>query len=50
MIGEKVYPRYPIIDPNMSQEKVATQFIDTVTMSNLLLKSIGRFSADLKLF
>ena len=53
MIGEKIYPRYQVIDLSMSQEKVSTQFIDTVTMSNLLLESLGKkypISADLKLF
>lgn len=41
MIDGKVYPRYPVIDPELPPEKVAVQFIDTITMSNLYLDAIG---------
>lgn len=41
MINTRVYNTYPKIDINMSKEKVAINFLDTVTMSNLYLKGLG---------
>ena len=40
-IEGRVYNNYPLIDPELSAEEVSTQFIDTVTMSNLHLKALG---------
>ena len=37
----KVYKYYPVIDPSITKKEVATSFIDTITMSNLLLDGIG---------
>lgn len=37
----KVYPHYPVIDLSASEEEVATQFIDAITISNLYLEAIG---------
>lgn len=41
MIGSTVYPYYPIINTKMPDEDVSTQFVDTVTMSNLYLQGLG---------
>ena len=41
MINGVVYPHYPVIDPTLPKDKVATLFIDTVTMSNMYLKGLG---------
>lgn len=41
MVNDKIYPNYPVIDLSLPEEKVATQFIDTITMSNLYLDAIG---------
>lgn len=40
-IGDKVYKRYPDIDPNLDKAEVSTSFIDSVTMSNLYLQGLG---------
>lgn len=40
-IGERVYKNYPKVDLNMSEEKLAVYFNDTVTMSNLYLAGLG---------
>lgn len=40
-IGSRFYPHYPIIDPELPPEKVATLFIDTLIMSNLYLNGLG---------
>ena len=37
----KVYKYYPVIDPKLPKNEVATSFIDTITMSNLFLSGIG---------
>ena len=37
----KVYPHYPHIDLTLSEKEIATQFIDTFSISNLYLKAIG---------
>lgn len=41
IIDGKVYPHYPMIDLSLPRDKVATQFIDTFSMSNLQLKQLG---------
>lgn len=41
IVGDQVYPFYPVIDPATPREKIALRFIDTVTFSNLMLKSTG---------
>lgn len=41
VINEKVYPHYPVIDLSLPPNKVATQFIDTISISNLYLDMIG---------
>lgn len=41
IINGKVYPHYPVIDLSLSPEEIATQFIDTISMSNLYLDAIG---------
>lgn len=41
IINEKVYPHYPVIDLSLPSNKVATQFIDTISISNLYLDMIG---------
>jgi hypothetical protein len=40
-VGDMVYPYYPVINMKLSQMDVSTQFIDTVTMSNLYLHGLG---------
>lgn len=40
-IGGKVYTHYPKIDVDMTKEKVSTNFIDTLSFSNLYLKGLG---------
>lgn len=40
-IGSRYYPHYPVIDPTLKPEQVATLFIDTLIMSNLYLKGLG---------
>jgi len=41
LINGVVYPHYPVIDVSLPKSKVATLFIDTVTMSNMYLKGLG---------
>jgi hypothetical protein len=41
IINNKVYPYYPIIDLSLDEGQVKTQFIDTVSISNLYLEAIG---------
>lgn len=41
MINGRIYPFYPVIDPNMPSDEVSIQFIDTVSISNLYLSAIG---------
>jgi len=41
IINNKVYPHYPVVDLSLSEGEVKTQFIDTVSMSNLYLDAIG---------
>lgn len=41
LISGKIYMHYPIIDCSMSPSEVTSQFIDTVSMSNLYLDAIG---------
>lgn len=41
MINGKVYPHYPVIDLSLPEKDVATQFIDTISISNLYLDAIG---------
>lgn len=40
-IGSRFYPYYPVIDPSLKPEQVATLFTDTLVMSNLYLKGLG---------
>src|SRR5690606_10185118 len=40
-VGGKLYNHYPKVELEMSKEKVSTNFIDTVTMSNLFLHGLG---------
>lgn len=40
-VGDKLYKNYPKIDLEMTKDKVYTNFIDTVTMSNLFLHGLG---------
>ena len=40
-IDNKVYRFYPVIDPYATPEKMNTLFIDTTTMSNTYLKTLG---------
>lgn len=40
-INGKIYPHYPVIDLSLSANQIATQFIDTFTVSNLYLDAIG---------
>lgn len=40
-IGGKEYPHYPYIDLSLSNDKISTQFVGTVTISNLFLDIIG---------
>lgn len=41
IINGKVYPHYPVIDLSLSPNEIATQFIDTISISNLYLDAIG---------
>lgn len=41
IINGKVYPHYPVIDLTLSPKEIATQFIDTISISNLYLDAIG---------
>ena len=41
IVNGKVYPHYPVIDLSLPPQQVATQFIDTVSISNLYLDAIG---------
>ena len=41
IINGKVYPHYPVIDLSVPPNEVATQFIDTFSISNLYLDAIG---------
>lgn len=41
VVDGKVYPFYPVIDPTLSQDQVATKFIDTCEMANVFLDAIG---------
>jgi hypothetical protein len=41
VIDGKVYPHYPVIDLSLPRNAIATQFIDTFTISNLYLDAIG---------
>lgn len=41
VVDGKRYKNYPVIDLTMEPDKVATQFIDTLTMSNLFLDALG---------
>ena len=41
IINEKVYPHYPVIDLTLEPKEIATQFIDTISLSNLYLDAIG---------
>lgn len=41
IVNGKVYPHYPVIDLSLSAKEVATQFIDTISISNLYLDAIG---------
>ena len=41
IINGKVYPHYPVIDLSLSPKEIATQFIDTISISNLYLQAIG---------
>lgn len=46
-VGGKFYENYPLVDLNAPPEKVATSFIDSLTMSNLLLKGLaGDYDGD----
>lgn len=40
-VSGKVYPHYPLIDLSLPKNKIATQFIDTFSISNLYLDAIG---------
>ena len=41
IVNGKVYPHYPHIDLTLSEKEIATQFIDTFSISNLYLEAIG---------
>lgn len=41
IVNGKVYPHYPVINLSLPPQQVATQFIDTVSISNLYLDAIG---------
>lgn len=46
-INGKVYHKYPKIDITKSKKEVALSFVDTVTMSNLMLKGLdGDYDGD----
>ena len=40
-VNGKIYPHYPLIDLSLSKNAMATQFIDTFSISNLYLDAIG---------
>ena len=47
MCNDKVYQWYPVIDFNISPEKMATKFIDSVQFSNSYLKGLtGDYDGD----
>lgn len=41
VVNGKVYPHYPVIDLSLNKKDIATQFIDTISLSNLYLEAIG---------
>jgi len=41
IINGTLYPRYPVIEPDLTQEKVSTLWVDSLTLSNLYLDAIG---------
>lgn len=41
MIGGKMYPKYPVVDPDISKSDLDSTFRDTVTLSPLYLKGLG---------
>ena len=41
IINGKVYPHYPVINLNLPRSEIATQFIDTFSISNLYLDALG---------
>ena len=46
-VGSKYYEYYPVVDLTAPPEVVATSFIDSLTMSNLLLKGLcGDYDGD----
>lgn len=44
--NEKVYKHYPVIDFNVTPEKMATKFIDSIQFSNSYLKGLGSGDYD----
>lgn len=40
-MSNEVYRHYPVIDPNLSFEKISVIFVDTLVMSNVYLKALG---------
>lgn len=40
-IGTRIYKHYPIIDFKLPPEQVGVSFVDTLTLSNMLLKGFG---------
>lgn len=46
-VGERVYPHYPVIDLKTKKEDIASQFTDTLVMSNLYLPGlVGDYDGD----
>ena len=46
-LTETVYQYYPVIDFEADEEKINTLFVDTLTMSNLYLKTLnGDYDGD----
>lgn len=46
-VGNKVYKNYPSIDINLPKEKISTEFIDTIMLSNLYLAGlVGDYDGD----
>lgn len=41
MINGKLYPNYPVIDPDLDPLEVSTLFVDTLNVSNLYLAGLG---------
>ena len=41
IVNGKVYPHYPVIDLSLTPQEISTQFIDTISISNLYLDAIG---------